>query len=140
MVLSRVSNRGIRSVPGTSGVQACGALTAAAEQHGAVQLLVGSAQIHQQVQHLVDDFLDAGVGAVDLVDGDHQAQVLLQSLLQHETGLGHAALGSVHQQQHAVDHLQHALHLAAKVGVARGIDDVDLRRPCRCRSSSWPEW
>ena len=107
-------------------VQAGGAVAAAAEQHGAVQLFVGSAQVHQQVQHLVDDFLDAGIGAVDLVDGNHQAQVLLQSLLQHEAGLGHTALSGVHQQQHAVDHLQHALDFAAEVRVARGIDDVDL--------------
>ena len=107
-------------------VQAGGAVTAAAEQHGAVQLFVGSAQVHQQVQHLVDDFLDAGIGTVDLVDSHHKAQVLLQSLLQHKAGLGHAALGSVHQQQNAVDHLQHALDLAAEVGVARGVDDVDL--------------
>ena len=107
-------------------VQACGAITAAAEQHGAVQLLIGGTQIHQQVQHLIDDFLDAGIGTVDLVDGHHQAQVLLQSLLQHETGLGHATLGSIHQQQNAVDHLQHALDLAAEVGMARSIDDVDL--------------
>ena len=111
---------------GYIGVKACSAVTAAAEQHGAVQLLVGSAQVHQQVEDLVDDFLDAGVGTVDLVDGDHKAQILLQSLLQHETGLGHAALSSVHQQQNAVDHLQHALDLAAEVGVARGIDDIDL--------------
>ena len=111
---------------GYIGVKACSAITAAAEQHGAVQLLVGSAQIHQQVEDLVDDFLDAGIGTVDLVDGDHKAQILLQSLLQHETGLGHAALSSVHQQQNAVDHLQHALDLAAEVGVARGIDDIDL--------------
>ena len=89
-------------------------------------MLVGSAQVHQQVEDFVDDFLDAGIGAVDLVDGDHKAQILLQSLLQHETGLGHAALSSVHQQQNAVDHLQHALDLAAEVGVARGIDDIDL--------------
>ena len=111
---------------GHIGVKACSAVTAAAEQHGAVQLLVGSAQVHQQVEDLVDDFLDAGVGTVDLVDGDHKAQILLQSLLQHETGLGHAAISSVHQQQNAVDHLQHALDLAAEVGVARGIDDIDL--------------
>jgi len=111
---------------GYIGVKACSAITATAEQHGAVQLLVGSTQIHQQVEDLVDDFLDAGIGTVDLVDGDNKAQILLQSLLQHETGLGHAALSSVHQQQNAVDHLQHALDLAAEVGVARGIDDIDL--------------
>ena len=111
---------------GDIGVQAGGAGAAAAVDHGAFQLLVRSAQVHQQVEHFVHHFFDAGVGAVDLVDDHHQAQVLLQGLLQHEAGLGHTALGGVHQQDHAVDHLQHALHLAAKVGVARGIDDVDL--------------
>ena len=30
------------------------------------------------------------------------------------------------RDRNAVDHLQHALDLAAEVGVARGIDDVDL--------------
>jgi hypothetical protein len=33
----------------------------------------------------------------------------------------------IDQQQHAVDHGQHALDLAAEVGVARGVDDVDMR-------------
>src|SRR4029079_13933779 len=31
------------------------------------------------------------------------------------------------QQQHAVDHLEDALDLAAEVGVARRVDDVDVR-------------
>ena len=50
----------------------------------------------------------------------------LQRLLQHEAGLRHGALEGVDQQQHAVDHFENALHLAAKVGVSRGVDDVDL--------------
>ena len=50
----------------------------------------------------------------------------LQCLLQHEPGLGHGPLCRVHQQQHAIDHLEDALDLAAEVGVARRIDDVDL--------------
>ena len=125
-VLQNGVKQGLQVSAGLLPVVAGGAGAAAAEHHGAVQLLVGGAQIHQQKQDLVDDLLDAGVGTVDLVHGDDQAQVLLQSLLQHKAGLGHAALGSVHQQQHAVDHLQHALHLAAKIGVARGVNDVDL--------------
>ena len=32
----------------------------------------------------------------------------------------------VHQQHHAVHHAEHALHFAAKIGVPRGIDDVDV--------------
>jgi hypothetical protein len=36
------------------------------------------------------------------------------------------ALGGIDEQQHAVDHRQAALDLAAEVGVARGVDDVEL--------------
>ena len=38
----------------------------------------------------------------------------------------HGALGGVDEQNDAVDHLQDTLDLAAEVGVARGVDDVDL--------------
>ena len=48
------------------------------------------------------------------------------SLLQHEPRLGHGALSRVDEQQNAVDHLQNALDLAGEIGVARGVDDVDL--------------
>ena len=41
-------------------------------------------------------------------------------------GLGHGAFGGVHQQNDAVDHFQNALHLAAEIGVTRGVHDVDL--------------
>ena len=50
----------------------------------------------------------------------------LQSLGEHKPGLGHGALGGVNQKNNAVDHLQDALHLAAEIGVARGVHDVDL--------------
>ena len=50
----------------------------------------------------------------------------LQRLLQHEAGLGHGTLRRVHQQDDTVDHLQDALHLAAEVGVAGGVHDVDF--------------
>ena len=46
-----------------------------------------------------------------------------------EAGLGHGALGGVHQEDDAVDHFQDALHLPAEVGVAGGVHDVDLHIP-----------
>ena len=49
----------------------------------------------------------------------------LQRLAQHEAGLRQRALAGVDEQQHAVDHGQAALDLAAEVGVAGGVDDVD---------------
>ena len=49
-----------------------------------------------------------------------------QGLRQHKAGLGHGPFGGVHQQDDSVNHLQDALHLAAKVGVARRVYDVDF--------------
>lgn len=40
--------------------------------------------------------------------------------------LRHGPLDGVHQQQHTVHHVQHALYLATKVSVARRVNDVDL--------------
>ena len=103
-----------------------GALTAGAEDGGGIELLVGGIQIQQQLQNLVHDLVDTGIGLVHLVHRHDDLVAQLQGLLQHEAGLGHGALGSVHQQDNAVDHFEDSLHLAAKVGVARGIHDVDF--------------
>ena len=37
------------------------------KQEGAVQLLIGSIQIHKQLQGLVDHFLGSGLGTVNLI-------------------------------------------------------------------------
>ena len=50
----------------------------------------------------------------------------LKRLLQNEAGLGHGAFSRVHQQDNAVHHFEDTLDLAGEVGVARGIDNVDL--------------
>src|SRR6185312_15593524 len=62
--------------------------------------------------------------AVDLVDNDDRAQIEFQRLAQYESGLRHHAFGRIDEQNHALNHLEHALDLAAKVGVAGGIDDI----------------
>ncbi len=50
-----------------------------------------------------------------------------QRLARDEAGLWHRSFDRVDQQQHAVDHRQHALDLAAEVGVSGRVDDVDVR-------------
>ncbi len=87
--------------------------------HGELELRVVRAEVHHEVEAVVEGLLGVGALAVDLVDaGD--------GVLQDEARLGHGALGRVDEQQGAVGHLEHALDLAAKVGVARGVDHVDL--------------
>ena len=46
-------------------------------------------------------------------------------LAQHKARLRHAALKRIHKQEHAVHHLQDALHLAAEVRVTRCVHNVD---------------
>ena len=98
----------------------------AGEQVREVGQDVVGAQLQEQFEHFVDDFVRAGVGAVDLVDDHDRPQAALEGLAQDEPRLRHGPLGGVDQHQRAVGHPQHALHFAAEIGVAGRVDDVDL--------------
>ena len=91
-----------------------------------VQLFLSGVQIEHEVENLLLNLVRAAVGLVDLVDHHDGFLSHLEGLLEHETRLGHAALESVHEQQHAVRHIEHALNLASEVAVAGSVDDVDL--------------
>ena len=94
--------------------------------HGKLELVVVSTEVHHQVERVVERLLGVGAVAVDLIDDHHDAQAARDGVREHEARLGHGALGRVDQQQRAVGHLEHPLHLAAKVGVTWSVDDVDL--------------
>ena len=79
-----------------------------------------------KIVDLVQHLGDAGVGPVDLVDADDRRQFGLQRFFQHEAGLRQRPFGGVDQQHDAIDHGQGALDLAAEIGVARRVDDIDL--------------
>ena len=79
--------------------------------------LVG--QLQQELEALVDDLGERASGAVGLVDHQHDGQARHEGLAQHEAGLRQRALAGVDEQEHAVDHGQAALDLAAEVGVTR---------------------
>ena len=91
-----------------------------------LDLLLVGVEVEEQLVDLVDDLLDARVGTVDLVDDEDHRQPALERLAQHEARLRERALGGVDEQQHAVDHDQATLDLAAEIGVAGGVDDVEL--------------
>ena len=91
-----------------------------------VDLIVGCVEVHEQLEHRVDDLGDPGVVAVHLVDDQDHGQALLERLAKDEASLRKRPFGCVHEEQDSVDHRQAALHLAAEVGVARRVDDVYL--------------
>ena len=98
-----------------------------AVDHGEVELVFGGVEREHQVEHHLVHLFGAAVGFVDLVYHHYGLQPYLQGLLQHKPRLRHRALKGVDEQQTAVGHVQHALHLAAEVRVARGVYDVYLR-------------
>ena len=90
-----------------------------------VELIVVGVQRQEQVEDGFQRLLGLGVGAVDLVDHHDGLQAQLQRLGQHELGLRHHAFGRVHQQHHAIHHREDALHLAAEIGMAGRVHDVE---------------
>ena len=90
-----------------------------------IELVVIRIEAGEQVEHFVEHCLRAGIAAVDLVDHHDRAQAQRQRLAGDKLGLRHRAFGAIDQQDDAVDHAQDTLHLAAEVGVAGGVDDVD---------------
>ncbi len=89
-------------------------------------------EAEEQVLALGDHVVDAGIGAVGLVDEQDHGQTRLERLAQHEAGLRQRALRGVDQEHDAVDHREAPLDLAAEVGVTGRVDDVDGDRAgCR---------
>ena len=64
----------------------------------------------------------------------------LERLGDHEFGLRQRPLGGVDQHQGAIHHVEDALDLAAEIGVAGGIDDIDAGIVARGSRSPWPGW
>ena len=124
--LTMVSNSGVRSpvadVVGQSRITGA----AAGVERREVELLVIGLEVEEQLEHLVEHFGGAGVGAVDLVDDDDRLEAERERLAGDELGLRHRPFGGVDQQDDAVDHRQDALDLGAEIGVAGGVDDVDV--------------
>ncbi len=94
--------------------------------HREIELFFGGAELVEQVEGLVHHPFGAGGLAVHLVHHDDGAQSLRERLARHEARLRHRALDRIDQQEHAVDHRQDALDLAAEIGVAGSVDDVDV--------------
>ncbi len=107
-------------------VPGCDAGAAAGVEDGEIERLIVRAKLDEQIEHLVEHLVGAGVGAVDLVEDDDRPQLVLKRFFQHEAGLRHGPFGGIDEQEDAVGHAQDAFDFAAEIGVAGGVDQVDL--------------
>ena len=94
--------------------------------NGEIHLLVGGIKRNEQLPDQVEHLLRVGVVAVNLVDHHDRLGTGFESLAEHEARLRLRAVGGVHHQEHAVNHVHDALDLAAEVGVAGSVHDVDV--------------
>ena len=90
-------------------------------------MIIGGAQTIEKLERLVDHPLRTCAGSINLVDDDDRLQTLLQCLQRDKARLRHRTFDRVDQQQHAIDHAEHAFDLAPEVRVAGRVDDIDLR-------------
>ncbi len=117
---------GLQRRPLQLGVERRPAVPGVGIDDGELDLVVVGVEVEEQLVDLVDHMGHTGVGPVDLVDDQDDGEPGLERLAEHEAGLGLGPLRRVDQQEDAVDHGQRPLDLAAEVGVARGVDDVQL--------------
>ena len=122
-----LSSSGAEVVLGAFGLVAHPALLGGAVEHREIELVGLCVERDEEIEDLLQHFEVALVGPVDLVDRDDRAEALGQRLAEHELGLRHRAFGGIDEDHDAVDHREDALDLAAEIGVAGGIDDVDAR-------------
>ena len=108
--------------------ECCGrpAIAGGGVDDGKIQCVVGGFEGDKEVEDFIDHIVGAGVGAVNLVDDDNRLELVFKGLAEDESRLRHRTFKGMDQQQDAVGHLEDALHLAAEVGVAGGVEDVDL--------------
>src|SRR5690554_2431790 len=65
-----------------------------------VELIIGRAEVIEQIEYLVDDPVRTRTRSVDLVDHDDGLEAILKGLLCYETCLRHRAVDRIDQQQH----------------------------------------
>ena len=71
-------------------------------------------------------FFRSTVFLINFVDDHARFQTKVDCLLKYKTGLWHGPLKGVHQQQNPICHVQNTLYLTTKIGVTRGIYNIDF--------------
>ena len=128
----QVGRQLVRGEPGTPGAGVC-------VDDRELDLRLVGVEVEKELVDLVDDLFRPRVRPVDLVDDEHDRELLVERLAEHEPRLGKRPLRGVDEQEDAVDHRQRTLDLAAEIGVPGRVDDVDLPSARAAPPCSWRE-
>ena len=117
---------GIDVVGGLAPVEAHPVLLCRAIYCGEIKLLLGGIEVEHQVEHHLLHLIGTTVGLIHLIYHHNGFQSHLNGFLKHKSRLWHRTLKGVNEQQAAICHIEHSLHLASKVGVSRGVYNIDF--------------
>ena len=72
------------------------------------------------------NFFRSTILFVNLIDNYTGLQSQFNRLLQDKAGLRHRSFKGIYQKKNPIRHIEYTFYFPTKVGVTRGIDDVDL--------------
>ena len=107
-------------------VEGCLAIECRRVDNRKVQLLIGGTEFSKEIECLIDHPVRARIGTVHFVDNNDYFMTGLQGLFKDKAGLWHWAIHCIHEEEDAINDQHHALNFTTEVGVARGIDNIDL--------------
>ena len=91
-----------------------------------IKLVISGVQGTHEIENLFLNLIGTAIRLVNLVDHNYRLLAKLQSLLQHESGLRHAALKGIDKQEHTVRHVKDPFNLTSEIAMARSVYDIDL--------------
>ena len=107
-------------------LELCNTVTRRRIDHREVKLIVVRIEFHKEFEDLIIDIIHALIRAVNLVDNNDRLELLLKRFAQHILCLRHRSLKRIDKEEHAIHHIEDALHLTAKVCMPRCIYNIDL--------------
>ena len=98
-------------------IERCGAGAGVGVDDREVDLLLIRAKVKEELIDLVNHLLDACVGAIDLVDDEHDREGARERLGEDVARLWERALRGINEQEHRINGEKAALHFTTEVGV-----------------------
>ena len=92
-----------------------------------LDLVLGGAQVHEQLVDVVEHFGRSRIAPIDLVQRDDDRQVTGHRLLQDVPRLGQGSFRRIDEQQDRVHHEETALDFTAEIGMTGCVHDVEPR-------------
>ena len=89
-------------------------------------MLIGGVQRDEQIKNQIEDLVRRRIIAIDLIDNHDRLGTRFEGFAEHKPRLSLRTICGIDDQKNAVDHVHDAFDFAAKIGMPRRINDVDV--------------